>query len=277
LKDGKPIWVAEIGINHNGSLQTAFELIDLAKKHGFDYVKFQKRDIDLCYTKEYLDSLRESPWGITQREQKLGLEFTFADYCFIDSRCSAVGIKWFYSPWDVSSAEQMEQFNCDYVKIAKASLTNKELINYFKLSYTPLVCSINYDTDMRELAYIWEQTNLRYILSCVSLYPSPLIYTGLENISRLKEDELLIGDSIGYSNHSPHWVHPVIASHLGAEMIEVHITLDKKMYGSDQASSLDDSDLTQMMQCAKKELPFDAKLEYVKQEKEVLGKLRQTW
>lgn len=277
MKDGKPIWVAEIGINHNGELLNVIKLIDLAKTHGFDYVKFQKRDIDLCYTKEYLDSPRESIWGSTQRAQKEGLELSFAHYSYIDKYCSDIGIKWFYSPWDINSAKIMSAFSCDFVKIAKASITNKKLINYYKFSNTPLICSTNYDTDMVALAYVWECTNLQYILSCVSLYPSPLEYTGLDSILKMKADDMLMGDKIGYSNHSPHWIHPVIASHLGAEMIEVHITLDKKMYGSDQASSLDDSDLTQMMQFATKEISFENKKEYIEKEAEVLHKLRQTW
>jgi len=263
------VWVAEAGINHNGSLDTAIKLIDLAKKHRFDYVKFQKRDIDSCYTKEYLDSPRESPWGNTQREQKQGLELSINDYKAIDTYCKQNGIGWFYSPWDVKSAALMSQFDTDYVKIARSCATNKELARYYQNGNNKLILSVG---SPNNFGYFFFQ-NVEYILACVSLYPTPNNYTKLSLIGDLKN----IFRKVGYSNHSPHWVHPVIASYMGAEMIEVHITLDKNMYGSDQKSSLDDSDLTNMMLYKNNPPSEEQKILYLKQEEDVLKKLRQTW
>jgi N-acetylneuraminate synthase len=267
---GKCIYVAELGINGNGVLDTYFLLIDLAKKHGFDYVKFQKRDIDLCYTQKYLDSPRDSIWGTTQRDQKLGLELSLKDYEAIDKYCKEKNIKWFYSPWDIKSAEQMEQFNCDFVKIAHASINNKALYNYYKGKNKNIILSINPDVDITGCFFF----SVEYILSCVSLYPSPVNYSGLENMKWLKEN---YSERIGFSNHSSNWIYPVIASFMGAEMIEVHITLDKNMYGSDQKASLDDSDLTQMMKHKRDYISDEMLKTYLEEENKVLTKLRQTW
>jgi N-acetylneuraminate synthase len=246
----------------------------LAKKHNFDYVKFQKRDIDSCYTKEYLDGPRESPWGKTQRDQKLGLELSIDSYKIIDEYCRKIGIGWYYSPWDVKSAELMSQFKTDYIKIAKACLTNKELADYYNKTDNKLILSFNFQDKQEIIDKIIDFKKTEYILSCVSLYPSPNNFNGLEFIS---DTNSVSRYRIGYSNHSSNWVHPVIASYLGAEMIECHITLDKNMYGSDQKASLDDSDLTNMMKYRYNPPSQDEVNKYMLQEAEVLKKLRQTW
>jgi N-acetylneuraminate synthase len=275
------IYTAEIGVNHNGDLNNVFKLINLAKKHGFDYVKFQKRDIDSCYTKEYLDSPRESPWGKTQRGQKEVLELYIDDYKNIETYCQVIGIKWYYSPWDIKSAKLMSRFKTDYVKIAKACLTNNELLDYYKNTQDKLILSINNfrEEDSYNLMKWWNKCNISYVLSCVSLYPSPINFNGLSEIMKLYYNKIFTNKTfdIGYSNHSPHWIHPVIASYLGAKMVEVHITLDKNMYGSDQKSSLDDNDLTNMMMFKNYELSVEEIYKYLEQENEVLKKLRQTW
>lgn len=272
------IYVAELGINGNGNLITYKQLIDLAKKHGFDYVKFQKRDLDSCYTQEYLDSPRESPWGKTQRDQKKGLELSILDYQIIDKYCKEIGIGWYYSPWDVKSAELMSQFKTDYIKIAKACITNKELADYYNNKDIKIVLSVNnLDNESKNIADIWNgyYFNSEYILSCISLYPSPDNFNGLDVMNYFKM--IFPSKKIGYSNHSSNWIHPVIASYLGAEMIECHITLDKNMYGSDQKASLDDNDLTNMMKY-RYSLPSQDEINnYMLQEAEVLKKLRQTW
>lgn len=270
------IYVAELGINHNGNIYTALQMIDLAKRHNFDYVKFQKRDIDMCYTKEYLSSPRESPWGKTQRDQKQGLELSINDYRIIDNYCKQIGIKWFYSPWDINSAVLMSQFDCDFIKIAKATLNHKELANFYRNTQDKLIISTNLDDYENEAGIIYNYSidNIEYILSCISLYPSPINYNGLENISYISKR---YGKKAGYSNHSPSWVHPVIASYLGAKMIEVHITLDKNGYGSDQKASLDDNDLANIMKYKYRELDEAELNEYLTKENEVLNKLRQTW
>jgi N-acetylneuraminate synthase len=273
----KCLFVGEIGINHNGNLDNSLKLIDLAKKHGFDYVKFQKRDIDSCYTKEYLDSPRESPWGSTQRDQKLGLELSIEQYTLIDAYCKKMGIGWYYSPWDVKSAELMSQFKTDYIKIAKACLTNKELADYYNNKSDKLILSANFDNE-DDVCKSYNFRNADYLLSCISLYPSPSNYNGLFDKYYLNDKYVMQSFyKIGYSNHSSNWIHPVIASYLGAEMIEVHITLDKNMYGSDQKASLDDSDLTNMMKYRYNPPSSDEINNYMLQEAEVLKKLRQTW
>jgi N-acetylneuraminate synthase len=276
------IYVAELGINGNGSLNLYLQLIDLAKKHGFDYVKFQKRDIDSCYTQEYLDSPRESPWGKTQRDQKLGLELSIDSYKIIDEYCRKIGIGWYYSPWDVRSAELMSQFKTDYIKIAKACLTNNELKDFYRSTPDKLIVSINMEKgEYFDFGIAKHFPNIAFVLSCVSLYPSPDNFIGLVGISEIKKtyDTTLkyANPKPGYSNHSSNWIHPVIASYLGAEMIECHITLDKNMYGSDQKASLDDSDLTNMMKYRYNPPSQDEVNKYMLQEAEVLKKLRQTW
>jgi len=150
------IYTAEIGINHSGSMDNVFKLINLAKKHGFDYVKFQKRDIDSCYTQEYLDSLRKSPWGETQRDQKEALELSIDNYIEIDKYCKEKNIGWYYSPWDIKSAKLMSQFKTDYVKIAKASTTNHDLLNYYNdENNIPLIISINQDNFIVKIYFLF--------------------------------------------------------------------------------------------------------------------------
>lgn len=282
------IYVAEIGINHNGNMKNVFDLIKLAKKHGFDYVKFQKRDIDSCYTKEFLDSPRVSPFGKTQRDQKEALELSIDNFAKIDFFCKNNNIGWFYSPWDLKSAfDMIKYFKTDYVKISHASITNKALADFYKKHDVNLIISCNpFIDDIKNIPYFNLNTidKIKYVLSCVSLYPSPINYSGLGGMDFLNRKLNVVNvdfdiTKIGYSNHSSEWIFPVIAEYLGAEMIEVHITLDKNMYGSDQKASLDDDDLTYMMKFRNQftinnSFIFDS---YVEQEKQILSKLRQTW
>ena len=121
--------IAEIGINHNGDINIAKQLIDIAKDCGCDAVKFQKRDINLVYTKEMLDSPRESPWGTTQREQKEGLEFSKEEYQEIDAHCKSKNIEWFASAWDINSLKFLDDFNCKYAKIASAMIVDNNFLN----------------------------------------------------------------------------------------------------------------------------------------------------
>ena len=124
----KPFLIAEIGINHNGSIDITKKLIDEAKKSGFDAVKFQKRDIDLVYSKEILDTPRESQWGSTTREQKMGLEFEEKEYDEINEYCKKKEIIWFASPWDINSLKFLDKYNLDYQKVASAMIIDKNLL-----------------------------------------------------------------------------------------------------------------------------------------------------
>lgn len=286
------LYVAEIGINHNGSMVDVLKLIDLAKKHHFDYVKFQKRDIDSCYTKEFLDSPRESPWGKTQRDQKLGLELSYDKFKIIDDYCEKIGIDWFYSPWDLKSAEDMfSKFRTDFVKIAHASNNNKVLSDFYADKSVNLIVSCNpFVDELSEIPFFKLEGKIKYILGCVSLYPSPNNYSGLGTMEYLHSKLInngpnfnykynLFNARIGFSNHSSEWIFPVMAEYLDAQMIEVHITLDKNMYGSDQKASLDDNDLTNMIKFKNSFFIDNAFVfeSFVEKEKTVLKKLRQTW
>jgi N-acetylneuraminate synthase len=268
--------VAEIGINHNGSMGTAKALIDLAVKHRFDFVKFQKRDIESCYTKDYFDSTRELTWGTTRRDQIQGLEFSLEQYQEIDSYCKQKGISWYYSPWDVKSAKEMSDFRTLYIKIAHASINNTELRNFYNSKRVPLIVSANwYDQLDKEALARW--VNKAFVLACSSIYPSLDKQTGVETIQswgRFLEGQKL---RVGFSNHSPNWLYPVIASFCGAEMIEVHITLDKEMYGSDQKASLDDNDLSMFNTYKYSPMTPLETAQFLGEEGRVLAKLRQTW
>lgn len=231
--------VAEIGINHNGDLGIAGELILMAAQCGADYVKFQKRTIDKVYTREFLDSPRESPWGKTQRAQKERLEFNQEQYEAIDRLCMAAGIKWFSSCWDEESLEFIERFNPPLHKVASAMLTN--------LPFLEKVASLGRKTlvstgmsgmgDIRAAVDIFKDFRTPFVvMHAVSEYPCPDENTNLAAIPLLKE---WINGEVGYSNHSPGIESCIGAAYLGAEWIEVHVTLDRSMYGSDQAASLE--------------------------------------
>jgi N-acetylneuraminate synthase len=231
--------VAEIGLNSNADLKLAFALIKMAKDCGADYVKFQKRDIDTCYTKEFLDSPRESPWGKTQRDQKQGLEFGIDEYRQIDHYCKGLGIGWFASCWDLKSLDQMREFKPEIYKIASPMLTNNEFVaKVASLGHRTLI-----STGMTE----WEAIDSAVeifkfyktpfvLLHCVSEYPCP--DTAI-NLLVLDELRARYKCPVGYSNHSPGIEACIGAAYMGATWLEVHITLDRSSYGSDQAASLE--------------------------------------
>ncbi len=244
--------IAEIGINHNGDIGLAKKLILMAKECGADYVKFQKRDIDLVYTKEFLDSIRESPWGNTQRHQKEGLEFGFTEYHEIDMYCNSVGINWFASAWDLNSLQFLEYFVPSINKVASAMLTNERFVEG--------VASLGRQTIISTGMSSWEVIDrvvdvFKYhkcpfvLLHCVSVYPCPDEICSLGMIPALKERYRCC--EVGYSNHSPGIESCVGAAYLGAEWIECHITLDRSSYGSDQAASLERRGLELVVKYAK--------------------------
>jgi len=268
--------VAEIGINHNGDLQLAKELIDIASSCKCDAVKFQKREIDLVYSKEILDSPRESPWGKTQRDQKEGLEFTFEEYDEIDEYCKNKNIDWFASSWDIVSQEKMRRYNFKFNKVASAMATNLEFLECVASEKRPTFISTGMTKieEIDEALNIFKKYNCEFmLLHTVSTYPAKESDLNLNCIRTLKER---YGVPIGYSGHEASVSPSIIAASMGAVVIERHITIDRAMYGSDQAASLQKDGLEQLVNTLEK-IPLilgDGKKKILKEELDVSKKLR---
>ncbi len=268
--------VAEIGINHNGDLKLAKELIDIASDCKCDAVKFQKREIELVYSKEILDSPRESPWGKTQRDQKKGLEFTIEEYDEIDQYCKHKNIDWFASSWDVVSQEKMRRYNFKFNKVASAMATNLEFLECVASEKRPTFISTGMTKieEIDEALKIFTKYNCEFmLLHTVSTYPSKESDLNLNCIRTLKER---YGVPIGYSGHEATVSPSIVAASLGAPVIERHITLDRAMYGSDQAASLQKDGLEQLVNALKK-IPLilgDGEKKILKEELDVSKKLR---
>ena len=231
--------VAEIGINHNGSLEIAKQLIDMAKGAGCDAVKFQKRTIDIVYTREFLDSPRESPWGTTQREQKEALEFGEEEYDEIVAYCRSVGIDWFASAWDLPSQLFLRRYNLSYNKIASALLTHLDLLKAVAEEKKPTLVSTGMSTyeEIDQAVDIFRDYNCPFLLMhTVSEYPAEESVLNLRCINELRNR---YDCPVGYSGHEVTMIPGVLAAMLGAVAVERHITLDRAMYGSDQAASLE--------------------------------------
>ena len=232
--------IAEIGINHNGSLVITKQLIDAAAAAGFDAVKFQKRTIDKVYTKELLDSPRESQWGTTQREQKMGLEFDREQYQEIDHYCKERGVAWTASAWDVDAQHFIRDFDVSFNKVASAMLGHKPLLREIASERKKTFISTGMATleEIDEVVNLFRQANCPFeLLHCNSTYPMANEDANLRCIPMLKER---YGCDVGYSGHESSLLKVCItAVVLGATSIERHITLDRAMYGSDQAASVD--------------------------------------
>jgi len=240
--------VAEIGINHNGDLNIAKKLIDMAVAAGCDAVKFQKRTIEKVYSKEFLDSLRESPWGTTQRDQKLGLEFSEKQYDVIDKYCKKKKIPWFLSCWDVNSQIRMRKFKTKYNKVASAMLVHEKLLKAIaeEKKYTFISTGMSTMKDIEKAVKIFRKHNCPFeLMHSHSAYPMPTEEANLRMIETLKKK---FKCKVGYSGHeTSSYLLPVIAVTLGATSIERHITLNRAMYGSDQAASLEKAGLVRMV------------------------------
>ena len=231
--------IAEIGINHNGDVGIAKRLINMAKNAGCDAVKFQKRTIDIVYTKEFLDEPRESPWGVTQREQKEALEFSKEEYDEIDDYCKQIVIDWFASAWDVSSQLFLRQYNLKYNKIASPMIADQELLETVaeerKLTFISTGMSTYEQIDAA--VEIFRTHDCPFVLMhSVSEYPTPENSLNLRCINVLQARYKC---PVGYSGHEVTMIPGVLAAMTGAVAIERHITLDRAMYGSDQAASLE--------------------------------------
>ena len=239
--------IAEIGINHNGSLELAKRLIDEAAESGCDAVKFQKRTVDEVYSKEELDKPRESPWGTTNREQKYGLEFTKADYDEIDRHCKEKGIEWFASAWDVESQLFLQQFDCKYNKVASAMLTHRELLEVIASEKKHTFISTGMSTleQIDKVVEIFRKYGCSFeLMHCNSTYPMQVQDANLKVMHTLQER---YGCNIGYSGHESGIIISCAAVAMGASSLERHITLDRAMYGSDQSASLEVTGLRRMM------------------------------
>ena len=231
-------FIAEIGINHNGDMKICKQLIDLAVTAGCDAVKFQKRDIQSVYSQEFLDSFRESPWGKTQRDQKTGLEFNKEQYQEIDDYCKKKNIEWFASAWDLKSQIFLKDFNCKYNKIASAMIVHKELLKIVadEKKHTFISTGLSTMKNIEEAVEIFKNKDCPFeLMHCVSTYPMKDTDANLKTITTLREK---FKCNVGYSGHETGLAISYAAAALGITSLERHITLNRAMYGSDQAASL---------------------------------------
>ncbi len=235
-----PYLIAEIGINHNGDLELAKKLIKDASDAGFDAVKFQKRTVEKVYTKEFLDSPRESPWGKTQRDQKNGIEFNFDDYKIIDEYCKKLSIDWSASAWDEDAQIFLRKFNRKFNKIASAMLGHKPLLKLVADEKIKTFISTGMSTleEISEAVEIFKKANCPFeLMHCNSSYPMKEKDANLACIKTLKNK---FGCDVGYSGHEASLLKVCLtAVVLGATSIERHITADRAMYGSDQSASVE--------------------------------------
>jgi len=231
--------ISEIGINHNGSVSLAKKMIDESIIAGVDAVKFQKRDINLVYSKEILSQKRESPWGMTQKDQKEGLEFGEAEYKEIDKYCKFKKIEWFSSAWDLNSLKFLAQFNLKYNKIASPMIVDKNFLAEVakQKKYTFISTGMSTFQNIDTAVKIFKENNCKFeLMHCVSAYPFDDVRANLNLIKVMKDK---YGCKTGYSGHEKSGLAVSVAAvALGATSLERHITLDRTMYGSDQAASI---------------------------------------
>ena len=239
--------IAEVGINHNGNIAICKELIDVAVDAGCDAVKFQKRDINKVYSQEFLDSPRESPWGSTQRSQKEGLEFNKLQYEEIAEYCALKNIDWFASAWDVQSQAFLRGFNCKYNKIASAMIVHHELLRMVANEGRHTFISTGMSTydDIQYAVDIFREANCPFeLMHTVSTYPMRDEDANLNLINTLRDRYQC---NVGYSGHEVGLAISYAAAALGITSLERHITLDRAMYGSDQAASIEPAGLRQLV------------------------------
>lgn len=235
--------IAEIGINHNGNVETAKKLIDIAVISGCQFVKFQKRTIDLVYSKEELEIPRESQFGTTNGDLKRGLEFSYSEYKEIDEHCKHKKIIWFASPWDKKSVDFLELFDVPCYKIPSALLTDNDLILHIKSKNKPILLSTGMSTsDQIDHAVNILGDNI-ILFHCTSTYPTESKELNLSLISKYKQK---YNFPIGYSGHEKGIMPSTMAVLLGANIVERHITLDRTSPGTDHAASLEPEGLCRL-------------------------------
>lgn len=272
FKDGVFI-IAEIGINHNGDMEIAKQLIDAAKQAGCNAVKFQKRTIEKVYTQEELAMPRSTPFGETNGDLKRGLEFSFEQYKQIDEYCKKNDIIWFASPWDCDSVDFLARFDVPIYKIASASLTDDAMLKAVKAKGKHVILSVGMSTkeEIDHAVSLLDKENLT-LMHCVCLYPPLPQNINLNRMATLKKEYNVC---VGYSGHETDAVISAAAVALGACMIERHFTLDTQMWGSDHKASITPSTMTELIsnirlvekalgskeiKCLDEELPVKSKL-----------------
>ena len=246
IGDNYPCFIiAEIGINHNGSINTAKKLIKMAYDNGCDAVKFQKRTVDIVYTKEELQKERESIFGTTNGDLKRGLEFSKKEYDEIDKYCKQLGILWFASCWDENSVDFIEQYDVCAHRVASACLTDWNLLKKVKATNKPILISTGMSTqeEIDKAVEILGEDNL-VIFHCTSTYPTSNNEINLNYIKTLRQK---YSCPIGFSGHERGIMPSTVAASMGANSIERHITLDRTMWGSDQSASLEPQGLAKLV------------------------------
>ncbi len=235
----KCIVIADVGINHNGDLDIAKQLIDGAVKAGCDAVKFQKRTIEKVYSQDDLNKERQSPWGNTNRDQKNGIEFGKEEYDEINAYCQEKGIDWFASAWDIESQDFLKEYDLKYNKVASAMLTHRELLEKIASEKKHSFISTGMSTieEITKALDIFKKAKCSYeIMHCNSIYPGHPKDANLNVIKTLQDT---FKCDVGFSSHQVGIILPPVTIALGVTSIEAHITLDRSMYGSDQAASIE--------------------------------------
>ena len=233
--------IAEVGINHNGDLDLAKQLIDKAKESGCDAVKFQKRTVDIVYSKDELDTSRKSPFGTTTREQKNGIEFNMGEYKELETYSKNLGLDFIVSCWDLSSVDDIENnLNVKYHKVASAMLTDRKFLEKLNETRKPIIVSTGLSTEEEIDKALKILDRVEYILACTSTYPTSAEEVNLRYINTLKNKYSNL--KVGFSNHYNGLDACVGAVTLGAGCVEFHITIDRTMYGSDQVASIEKTD-----------------------------------
>lgn len=265
--------VADIGANHNSSMEIVKALIDKAKDAGCDAVKFQKRNPDISVPENQKKLIRDTIWGqMTYIDYRWKMELKFRQYAMIEKYCGKLNIDWFASVWDEDSIDFISEFDTPFIKVPSALITDRNLLERLNETDKPIIISTGMSTETEIDRALKILKNVKYILACTSTYPTSYDEVNLQYISTLKQKYPLY--KIGYSNHAPSMLPCWLASVLGAEMIEFHITLDRAMWGTDQSSSIESADkLVEGIKKAKVMFGDGVKKVY-ESEKPILNKLR---
>jgi len=273
MDTNKTFLIAEIGINHNGKVLLAKKLIDLAKKTGFDAVKFQKRTPEITTPKDKMNKPRETPWGtMTYLEYKKKIEFGKKEYDVIDKFCKKLNIIWFASPWDIPSNNFLNQYKLRYNKIASPMLTNLALLNAVakQKRFTFISTGMSKLNDVQTAIQIFKKHKCKFnLMHCVSAYPCSDENLNLKMIQVYKKKFKV---DVGYSGHEKSVTPSLMAACLGATSIERHITLDRTMWGTDHASSLETNGMISLVNLIRKfeKIIGNGKKKFLQSEKDKL-------